>query len=326
MGMLSYLAKRLAGFVPLLVGISFVSFMVMALAPGSPVDLMTNMNPKASPEARVQLEKYYGLDRPLPVQYGLWLGRIVRGDLGTSFSRDRRPVLDKILEALPITLLLNVLDLMLILVLAIPIGIYSAARQYSFGDRVTTVFVFVGFAMPGFWIALLAMMVFGEQLGWLPISGLRSLDYDSLTTLGKAGDRLAHLVLPVGIAAITGLAGMSRYMRSSMLEVLRQDYVQTARAKGLPERVVLLRHALRNALLPVVTLLGLSIPGLIGGAVIAETIFAIPGMGRLFYTSVLARDYPVVMGITLIGAVLTLIGNLAADLLYVAVDPRLRKR
>jgi len=324
--MLSYLAKRLAGFVPLLVGISFVSFMVMALAPGSPVDLMTDMNPKASPEARVQLEKYYGLDRPLPVQYGLWLGRIVRGDLGTSFSRDRRPVLDKILEALPITLLLNVLDLMLILVLAIPIGIYSAARQYSFGDRVTTVFVFVGFAMPGFWIALLAMMVFGEQLGWLPISGLRSLDYDSLTTLGKAGDRLAHLVLPVGISAITGLAGMSRYMRSSMLEVLRQDYVQTARAKGLPERVVLLRHALRNALLPVVTLLGLSIPGLIGGAVIAETIFAIPGMGRLFYTSVLARDYPVVMGITLIGAVLTLIGNLAADLLYVAVDPRLRKR
>jgi len=324
--MLSYLAKRLAGFVPLLVGISFVSFMVMALAPGNPVDLMTDMNPKASPEARVQLEKYYGLDRPLPVQYGLWLGRIVRGDLGTSFSRDRRPVLDKILEALPITLLLNVLDLMLILVLAIPIGIYSAARQYSFGDRVTTVFVFVGFAMPGFWIALLAMMVFGEQLGWLPISGLRSLDYDSLTTLGKAGDRLAHLVLPVGISAITGLAGMSRYMRSSMLEVLRQDYVQTARAKGLPERVVLLRHALRNALLPVVTLLGLSIPGLIGGAVIAETIFAIPGMGRLFYTSVLARDYPVVMGITLIGAVLTLIGNLAADLLYVAVDPRLRKR
>ena len=324
--MLSYLARRLAGFVPLLLGISFVSFMVMALAPGNPVDLMTDMNPKASPEARIQLEKYYGLDKPIYVQYGLWLKRIVRGDLGTSFSRDRRPVLDKILEALPVTLLLNVLDLALILVLAIPIGIYSAARQYSFGDRVTTVFVFVGFAMPSFWIALLAMMVFGEQLGWLPISGLRSLDYDSMTILGKAGDRVAHLILPVGISAVTGLAGMSRYMRSSMLEVLRQDYVQTARAKGLSERVVLLRHALRNALLPVVTLLGLSIPGLIGGAVIAETIFAIPGMGRLFYTSVLSRDYPVVMGITLIGAMLTLVGNLVADMLYVAVDPRLRRR
>ncbi|MFN2377516.1 MAG: ABC transporter permease [Candidatus Binatia bacterium] len=324
--MLAYLSRRLAGFVPLLLGISFVSFMVMALAPGNPVDLMTDMNPKASPEARIQLEKYYGLDQPLHVQYGLWLKRIVQGDLGTSFSRDRRPVLDKIAEALPVTLLLNVLSLFLILVLAIPIGIYSAARQYTLGDRITTVFVFVGFAMPGFWIALLAMMLFGEQLGWLPISGLRSLDYDSMTTMGKIGDRLSHLLLPVGISAVTGLAGMSRYMRSSMLEVLRQDYIQTARAKGLSERVVLMRHALRNALLPVVTLLGLSIPGLIGGAVIAETIFAIPGMGRLFYTAVLSRDYPVVMGITLIGAVLTLLGNLAADLLYVAVDPRLRKR
>lgn len=324
--MIAYLAKRLAGFVPLLVGISFVSFMVMALAPGSPVDLMTDMNPKASPEAREQLEKYYGLDQPLHVQYGLWLGRIAKGDLGTSFSRDRRPVLDKITEALPITLLINVLDLVLILALAIPIGIYSASRQYSLGDRIITVFVFVGFAMPGFWIALLAMMVFGEQLGWLPISGLRSLDYDSMSMLGKAWDRISHLILPVGISAVTGLAGMSRYMRSSMLEVLRQDYIQTARAKGLSERVVTMRHALRNALLPVVTLLGLSIPGLIGGAVIGETIFAIPGMGRLFYTSVLARDYPVVMGITLIGALLTLVGNLVADLLYVAVDPRLRKR
>jgi len=324
--MLSYLAKRLAGFVPLLLGISFVSFLVMAMAPGTPVDLMTDLNPKASPEARERLEKYYGLDQPLYVQYGLWLGRIVRGDLGTSFSRDRRPVLDKIAEALPITLFLNVLDLTLILGLAIPIGIYSASHQYSFADRATTVFVFVGFAMPSFWVALLAMMLLGEQLGWLPISGLRSLDYDSMSLLGQAWDRVRHLILPVGIAALTGLAGLSRYMRSSMLEVLRQDYIQTARAKGLSERAVVYRHALRNALLPVVTILGLSIPGLIGGSVIAETIFAIPGMGRLFYTSVLMRDYPVVMGITLIGAVLTLFGNLLADLMYVAVDPRLRKR
>jgi peptide/nickel transport system permease protein len=324
--MLSYLAKRLAGFVPLLLGISFVSFMVMALAPGNPVDLMTDMNPKASPESRIQLEKYYGLDRPIHVQYGLWLNRIVHGDLGTSFSRDRRPVLDKILEALPITLMLNAIELALILALAIPIGIYSAARQYSFGDRVTTVLLFVGFAMPSFWLALLAMTLFGVHLDLLPISGLRSLDYDSMTTLGKVGDRLAHLALPIGASVVTGLAGMSRYMRSSMLEVLRQDYVQTARAKGLSERVVLLRHALRNALLPVVTLLGMSIPGLIGGSAISETIFAIPGMGRLFFTGVMARDYPVVMGILLFGAVLTLLGNLLADMLYIVVDPRLRKR
>jgi peptide/nickel transport system permease protein len=324
--MLSYLAKRLAGFVPLLIGISFVSFMMMTLAPGSPVDVMTDMNPKASPEARVQLEKYYGLDKPVYVQYGLWLKRIVQGDFGTSFSRDRRPVIDKILEALPITLLLNAIELVLMLLLAIPIGVYSASHQYSVSDRITTVLVFVGFAMPGFWLALLGMLVFGVQLEWLPISGLTSLDYDSMSTAGKIWDRAAHLILPIGVTTITGLAGMSRYMRSSMLEVLRQDYIQTARAKGLSERVVVRRHALRNALLPVVTLLGLSVPGLIGGAVIGETIFAIPGMGRLFFTSVLSRDYPVVMGITLMGAVLTLLGNLAADMLYVAVDPRLRKR
>ncbi len=324
--MLAYLARRLAGFVPMLLGISFVSFMVMALAPGNPVDLMTDMNPKASPEARVKLEQYYGLDKPLPVQYGLWLKRVVQGDLGTSFSRDRRPVLDKIVEALPITLLLNVIELVLILALAIPIGIYSAARQYSLGDRIATVLIFLGFAMPGFWLALLAMSFFGEHLQLLPISGLRSIDFESLSPTGKLLDLAAHLTLPIATSVVTGLAGMSRYVRSSMLEVLRQDYVQTARSKGLSERTVLLRHAMRNALLPVVTLLGLSLPGLIGGSVIAETIFAIPGMGRLFFTAVMSRDYPVVMGITLFGAVLTLFGNLLADLLYVAVDPRLRKR
>lgn len=324
--MVAYLARRVAGFVPMLLGISFVSFMVMALAPGNPVDLMTDMNPKASPEARVKLEQYYGLDKPLPVQYGLWLKRVVHGDLGTSFSRDRRPVLDKILEALPITLMLNVIELTLILVLAIPIGIYSAARQYSVGDRIATVLIFVGFAMPGFWLALLAMTFFGEYLQLLPISGLRSIDYESLSPVGKLLDLARHLALPIATSVVTGLAGMSRYVRSSMLEVLRQDYVQTARSKGLTERTVLLRHAMRNALLPVVTLLGLSVPGLIGGSVISETIFAIPGMGRLFFTAVMSRDYPVVMGITLFGAVLTLFGNLLADLLYVAVDPRLRKR
>lgn len=324
--MLAYLARRLAGFVPMLLGISFVSFMVMALAPGNPVDLMTDMNPKASPEARVKLEEYYGLDKPLPVQYGLWLKRVVQGDLGTSFSRDRRPVLDKILEALPITLMLNVIELVLILVLAIPIGIYSAARQYSVGDRVATVLIFLGFAMPGFWLALLAMTFFGEYLQLLPISGLHSIGYESLSPVGRLLDLGEHLILPIATSVVTGLAGMSRYVRSSMLEVLRQDYVQTARSKGLTERTVLLRHAMRNALLPVVTLLGLSVPGLIGGSVIAETIFAIPGMGRLFFTAVMSRDYPVVMGITLFGAILTLFGNLVADLLYVAVDPRLRKR
>ncbi|MFT4572408.1 MAG: peptide/nickel transport system permease protein, partial [Candidatus Binatia bacterium] len=275
--------------------------------------------------ARIQLEKYYGLDEPIHVQYWLWLGRVVRGDLGTSFARDRRPVTDKVLEALPVTLTLNVLSLAFILVMSIPIGIYSATHQYSLIDRGTTVFVFLGFAMPGFWLALLCMTLFGEQLGWLPISGLKSMDHDSMSAWGQFVDSAKHLVMPVGIPAITGLAGMSRYMRSSMLEVWRQDYVTTARAKGLSESTVIWRHAVRNALLPVITLLGLSIPGLIGGSVISETIFAIPGMGRLFFNSVLMRDYPMVMGITLIGAVLTLIGNLVADVLYAVVDPRLRR-
>jgi peptide/nickel transport system permease protein len=222
--------------------------------------------------------------------------------------------------------MISAIDMVLILALAIPIGVFSAAHQYSRLDRATTVFVFIGFAMPSFWFALLGMILFGETLGWLPISDLKSLDYDSYGLGGKILDRIRHLILPVAISTLTGLAGMSRYMRSSMLEVLRQDYIQTARAKGLEENVVIYRHALRNALLPVVTILGLSIPGLIGGSVIAETLFGIPGMGRLFYTGVLMRDYPVVMGILLIGAVLTLIGNLLADIMYIAVDPRLRAR
>jgi peptide/nickel transport system permease protein len=324
--MLIYIAKRLAGFVPMLLGISMICFAVMALAPGSPVDLMTDMNPKASPEDRIKLEKYYGLDKPIHVQYGLWLKRVIQGDLGTSFSRDRRPVLDKILEALPITLMINVISLTLILMLAIPIGVYSAARENTFGDRLTTLFVFIGFATPDFWVALLAMALFGAHLHWLPISGLQSLDHDSLSFPARMWDWARHLVLPIGISVLTGLAGMSRYMRSSMLEVLRQDYIQTARAKGLSEGTVVVRHAMRNALLPVVTLLGLSVPGLIGGSVIGEQIFSIPGMGRLFYTGVMSRDYPVVMGILLIGGVLTLFGNLLADVAYHAVDPRLRKR
>jgi peptide/nickel transport system permease protein len=251
--------------------------------------------------------------------------RVAVGDFGVSFSTDRRPVADKIRQALPITLLLNVMSLALIMLVSIPIGVYSATNPYTFGDRTATVFVFLGFAMPTFWLALLCMMLFGVELGWLPISGLKSLDHESMSLLGRIVDRARHLILPVGIASITSLAGLSRYMRSSMLEVVRQDYITTARAKGLSERAVIYRHALRNALLPVVTILGLSIPGLIGGSVIFETIFAIPGMGRLFYDGVLQRDYMVVMGVLVIGAVLTLLGNLLADIMYAVVDPRLRK-
>lgn len=322
---LAYLARRTMTLIPLLLGITFVSFIVIQAAPGSPVELMTDMNPDASPELRQRLEQYWGLDQPIHVQYWRWLKRIAVGDFGVSFASDQRPVLDKITEALPITLLLNALSLLFILLLSIPIGVYSATHRYSALDRVTTVLVFLGFAMPTFWLALLCMMFFGVELGWLPISGLQSLQYEQLSTMGRVLDRARHLVLPVIISSVTSLAGLSRYMRSSMLEVVRQDYITTARSKGLSERVVIYRHALRNALLPVVTILGLSVPGLIGGAVIFETMFAIPGMGRLFYDSVMQRDYMVVMGVLVMGAVLTLVGNLLADVMYAIVDPRLRK-
>jgi len=322
---LAYLARRLATLIPLLLGITFVSFVVIQAAPGSPVELMTDMNPDASPELRQRLEQYWGLDQPVHIQYWRWLQRIAVGDFGVSFAADGRPVLDKIADALPITLLLNALSLAFILIMSIPIGVYSATHRYSSLDRFTTVLVFLGFAMPTFWLALLCMMLFGVELGWFPISGLQSLQYDQLSTFGRFVDRAQHLVLPVVISSVTSLAGLSRYMRSSMLEVVRQDYITTARSKGLSERVVIYRHALRNALLPVVTILGLSVPGLIGGAVIFETMFAIPGMGRLFYDSVMQRDYMVVMGVLVMGAVLTLVGNLLADIMYAIVDPRLRR-
>ncbi|MBN2438190.1 MAG: ABC transporter permease [Deltaproteobacteria bacterium] len=322
--MVRYVVKRLLFMIPLLFGITVICFTVMHLAPGSPTDLQTQMNPRASVEMQERLRAMYDLDKPLPEQYIRWVGKLAVLDLGISFSTDRRPVADKILERLPITILLNVLSLLLILVVAIPLGVLSAVHQDSLFDRVTGVVVFVGFAVPTFWLALLLMIFFGVNLGWLPISGIRSLNYEYLPRGMALWDLIRHLILPVLLAAFGGLAGLSRYMRANMLEVIRQDYILTARAKGLSEWAVIYRHALRNALLPVITILGLSIPGLIGGSVIFETIFAIPGMGQLFYMAVMARDYPVIMGILFIGAVFTLFGNLIADVSYALADPRIR--
>ncbi|NLV23266.1 MAG: ABC transporter permease [Deltaproteobacteria bacterium] len=323
--MFFYLLRRVAMMIPLLLGITLITFTVIHLAPGEPTDLQTQLNPEASSELQERLRAYYDLDKPLYVQYGKWLGRLARLDFGESFSQDHRPVLDKIAERLPVTVFINVLSILVILGVAIPIGILSAVHQDSPFDRTTTVFVFLGFATPSFWLALLLMDLFGVRLGLLPIAGLKSFGYEYLSAGGKILDLLRHLVLPVFISAFGGLAGFSRYMRSNMLEVVRQDYILTARAKGLAERTVILKHALRNALLPIITILGLSVPGLIGGSVIFETIFAIPGMGKLFYDGVMMRDYPLIMGILVIGAVLTLIGNLLADIGYALADPRIRK-
>ncbi len=323
--MLQYILKRAIEFLVTLFGITLISFFILHLAPGKPTDVLSELNPKITPEARKKLEEYYGLDRPIPVQYLLWLRRVVKLDFGESFSTDHRPVWDKIKERLPVTVGINLLSMLLIFIIAIPVGVSSAVRQYSLYDKVTTVVVFVGFAVPSFWLALLLMMLFGVKLQWLPISGLHSMNYEALSTCGRVLDTAKHLLLPVFVSAFGGIAGISRYMRSSMLEVLRQDYIITARAKGLPERKVIYKHALRNALLPIITILGLSVPGLVGGSVIFEQIFSIPGIGQLFWLSVMQRDYPTVMGLLTIGGVLTLIGNYLADLTYALVDPRTRR-
>ncbi len=323
--MLLYIGKRLAEILVTLVGITILSFFIIHLAPGKPTDVLTELNPKITPEARERLEKYYGLDKPVYIQYLLWAKRVIRLDFGESFSTDRRPVWDKIKERIPVTLSINLLSMAMIFMIAIPVGVTSATRQYSLYDKVTTVAVFIGFAMPAFWLGILLMMLFGVQLHWLPISGLKSMNYDTLTTGEKVIDLARHLLLPVFVSAFGGIAGISRYMRSSMLEVIRQDYIATARAKGLPERVVIYRHALRNALLPIVTILGLSLPGLISGSVIFEQIFSIPGIGQLMWMSVMQRDYSVIMGLLTISAVLTLVGNMLADLCYAMVDPRIRR-
>ncbi len=322
--MVNYLIKRLLMMVPLLIGITIITFTVIHITPGEPVEMQVAMNPKVSAESRERLRKFYGLDKPLHIQYYTWVSRLARLDFGRSFSPDGRPVMAKIRERLPITIGLNLIALILEFGLAIPIGVMAATHRDTPLDRWTTVFVFLGFATPLFWLCLLLMYLFGVKLGWLPISGLHSLGYATHGFGWRAWDLAKHLVLPIGVATFGSLAGLSRYMRSGMLEVLGQEYITTARAKGLPELTVIYRHALRNALLPAITLLGLSVPGLIGGSVIFESIFSIPGMGQLFYQGVMARDYPLVMGILVITAVLTLIGNLLADVAYAAADPRIR--
>jgi peptide/nickel transport system permease protein len=311
--------------IPILLGITLLSFSVMHMAPGGPAEAQMEFSAKASAEARERLRKLYGADQPVHKQYLTWLKKFVTLDFGEAFA-DGRKVKDKILERLPITLTINLLSLFVVLMIAIPIGIMSATHQYSVLDRATTMFVFMGYSMPHFWMALLLIYLFGVQWGVLPISGKESLDTTGFTSLQWLIDRAEHLVLPVFVSAIGGLAGFSRYMRNNMLEVMRQDYIRTARAKGLPESTVIYKHALRNALMPVITILGLSLPGIIGGSVIMETVFGIDGMGRLMFQAVFSRDYNVAMGILVPAAVLTMLGNFLADIGYALADPRVRLR
>ena len=323
--------------IPMLIGISLISFFIMHLAPGDITSNESAFNPKASEESRQKLREMYNLDKPIIVQYGLWLKRIAKFDFGHSFASHQRPVLwqekDKngnikpglIQKALPITLLINLLTIFLIFSISIVLGTIAAIRKNKIPDRLITLFVFVGFAIPGFWLALLLMYSLGVSNQILPISGLHSIGYEQMSYVTQFIDMLKHLILPVFISCLSGLAGISLYVRNGMIEILNQDFIKTARAKGLYEKKVIFVHTLKNALLPLITILGLSIPGLIGGSVIAESIFAIPGMGKLFYDAVLMRDFPVVMGILTIGSILTLLGNLIADLSYAWADPRIRR-
>jgi len=322
--MLSYILLRLIGLIPLLLGITLICFVVIHLSPGEPTDVLTALNPKASEMAREKFRKMDNLDKPLYIQYIIWLKKFVMLDFGDSFSQDRRPVLKKIFERLPLTLYLNISALILMFLIAIPLGVFSAYYANTLFDKITSLFVFVGFAIPSFWLALLCMYYFGVVLGVLPISGIHSYNFESLTLIGKIMDIAKHSIMPVILSVFSSLAGISRFARNSTLDVLSDDFIEAARARGLPERRILFGHALRNSLLPIITIIGLSIPSLIGGSVIFESIFGLPGMGQLFYQSVMMRDYPTIMGILVIGSFLTLIGNLLADFLYMIVDPRVR--
>jgi peptide/nickel transport system permease protein len=323
-----YLVRRLLGAVPLVLGVATVVFFVIQLAPGDPANLL--LAPGVDESVIEQTRENLGLNDPLPVRYVKWLGSMAQGDFGYSYSH-RRPVAAVIGDMLPNTLLLSGLALAVAFLVGIGIGVVQAVRPYSVPDSVLSVVALFFYSMPSFWLALMLILVFSyfarnvwELPIWFPASGMRSSDFDLMTTGQQIMDRIRHLVLPVTALSLVLAAGVARYTRGSLLEVVGQDYIRTARAKGLPERTVILKHALRNALIPVVTLLGLYLPVLFSGTVFIETVFAWPGMGKTIFDAIGTRDYPLVMASSLIFAGMVVVGNLIADVLYAVVDPRIR--
>jgi peptide/nickel transport system permease protein len=323
----AFVVRRLLGAIPLLIGIATIIFFVLRLAPGDPTTFY--FNPNIPPDVIEQLRRNLGLDQPLHIQYVRWLTSFFTGDFGYSFAQSR-PVRDILLEALPNTLMLTGTALVLVFVTGILIGVLQAVRQYSVFDSASSVISLFFYSMPSFWLALMLMLVFSlkaHQWGWpiaLPPTGITSVDYEFMSAGEKVWDRISHLILPVGTLTLALAAGVARYTRGQMLEVVRQDYIRTARAKGLPERTVIMKHALRNSMLPVITLLGLYLPFLFSGAVLIELIFAWPGMGRIMVDAIFQRDYPLVMATSFVFAVLVVVGNLIADVLYAVADPRIR--
>jgi peptide/nickel transport system permease protein len=328
--MASYVLKRLLLMIPTLLGIIVITFAVVHLAPGDPATLMSqsaessSMNEGSAKSIVEETKKLYGLDKPLPVQFLRWVQRAVTLDFGNSY-RDHRPVMEKIWEALPITLLLNIITIFIIYIISVPLGIYTAVKPRGVADRVVSVVLLVFYSLPSFWVAIMLMVIFGsgDYLNWLPITGILSHGADKLPWYEIMMNISWHLILPIVCLTYGGFAFLSRFTRASMLEVIRQDYIRTARAKGLSEWRVIMKHGVRNALIPILTLMGTLLPALLGGSVIIEQIFSIPGMGRLGFESILSRDYPVIMAIATISAMLTLVSILLSDVMYKVVDPRI---
>lgn len=321
--MLTFIIRRILASIPLLLLVSVLMYLIMYLAPGGPLAMLT-MNPRIRPEDVQRIIHMMGLDKPWYLQYWTWLMAYIRGDWGTSFQTHRE-VFDMIMNRLPNTLQLMGISMVFALMLAIPIGIYSAIRQYSWFDHASTGFSYFGYSMPIFWFGLMLQLFFAYYLyKWTGVHWFYSANMYSVGHEHDIVNRLQHLALPVMTLSIASIAGWSRYQRASMLEVINSDYLRTARAKGLPERTVILKHALRNAMIPLITILTLDIAALFSGAVVTETVFGWPGMGRLFYDAVVSRDYPVVMGSVMLFSVMVVVFNLIADILYAVFDPRIR--
>jgi peptide/nickel transport system permease protein len=308
--------RRLLGTIPLILGISVVLFAVVHMAPGTPLDFYAD-NPNVTREALEQMRVAFGLDKPIPEQYVRWLFAFLSGNWGISF-RTGQPVLEVILERLPATLLLSGTAFALSLMIAIPIGVLAATRRYSKLDTFFTIVSFSGISIPVFWVGLMAQLLFAIWLGWLPAGGYQTVGNGSFM------DILSHMIMPVCILSFATVAGWSRYVRASLIDVIGQDYIRTARAKGQTPRKVIWRHAMRNALMPIVTVVALDLVQIVSGAVITETIFSWPGIGRLFVEAMDGRDYPVLMGLMMISSFTMVAANFAADMIYTFIDPRVR--
>jgi peptide/nickel transport system permease protein len=322
--MLVYVARRFLQIVPLLLFISALIFLLLYLMPGDPLYRMLQDIPRLRAEDYDRLRKLYGFDDPVYIQYWKWLWQLIQLNPGYSMEYGQ-PALDIIWPALKNTLVLTITAVVIGKSIAILLGIYSAVRQYSIGDYLLTGLTFIAYSVPAFWLGLMMIIVFSVKLGWLPTSGIVNPDLTP-GTWEYTIDWIKHLILPVAVLAISEIIQVQRFMRSSLLEVLRQDYLTTARAKGLSEEVVIGRHALKNALIPVVTIIAVTMPRVVGGSTVVETVFAYPGMGRLLYTSIMGNDYVVAMTVVMIIAMTVIFFNLLADILYGWLDPRIRYR